>query len=164
MLLSCLSNDFSIYTFLVSARKVPKETAIGAALSAGQLSADNPVAALPVHWTGIHYRDCASLTRARAARPYVPHPAALTTPRSTLTYILSTTKMFRFLPCSGSASENRQAKKREFRRLSEDSSGLESFGGVVHRRGRLCKKPPPVPTSLVTFLFGDKKVIHIECA
>ena len=72
-------------TFLCPLGKVTKEGGIGEALSAGQLPAGNPVAALPVHRTGIHYRDCASLTRARAALPYVPHPAALGIIPSTLT-------------------------------------------------------------------------------
>ena len=62
-------------TFLSPNKKVTKEIGIGEARSAGQLPAGNPVAALPVHRTGIHYRDCASLTRARAALPCVPHPA-----------------------------------------------------------------------------------------
>ena len=43
-----------------------------------------------------------------------------------------------------------------------NSAGLACFGGVVHRRGRLCKKPPPVLISLVTFLFSDKKVIPLN--
>ena len=50
---------------------------------------------------------CVALPRAKSV-PLKDHPAALTTLWSTLTYILNTAKMFRFLLCSGSASEIRQ--------------------------------------------------------
>ena len=117
-------------------KKVTKEIGIGEALSSWPAPAPEPPS------------------------PMYPTRLALTMARSTLTYILSTAKMFRFLLCSGSASEIRQAANRNICELSENSTGLSGFGGVVHRRGRLCKKLPPMPTSLVTFLFGDKKVTH----
>ena len=33
------------------------------------------------------------------------------------------------------------------------------FGGEVHRRGRLCEKPPPVALSFGTFL-GETRKVH----
>ena len=37
------------------------------------------------------------------------------------------------------------------------SSGRSAFGGVVHRRGRLCKKPPPMSASFRPFLAETRK-------
>jgi len=70
-------------TFLVSARKVPKEADTGEALSGWPAPAPEPPS------------------------PVYPTRPALTIPRSTLTYILSAAKMFRFLPHRDSASEIR---------------------------------------------------------
>ena len=42
--------------------------------------------------------------------------------------------------------------------LLSESSGPAGFGGEIFKRGRLCKKPPLKLSSLVTFLFSDKKV------
>ena len=71
-----------------------------------------------------HKGHCASRSRAPNPSPCVS-PAALTTPRSTLTYILSTTKMFRFLPCSGSASGIRQ--------------GGESGAAAISKTATMCR-------------------------
>jgi len=72
--------------FLASARKAPKEADIKGA-------------------------KCRAPTR--KIRPFMKSPAALKTPRSTLTYILSMAKMFRFLPCRASTDENGRAGSAE---------------------------------------------------
>ena len=78
--------------------------------------------------------------------PMYPTRLALTMARSTLTYILSTTKMFRFLPCSGSAPEIRQGGESGAAAVSGAATmcrhvvrTLRSFSmraGRVHRGGR----------------------------
>ena len=72
-----------------------------------------------------HKGHCASRSRAPNPSP-LQSPAALTTPRSTLTYILSTAKMFRFLPCSGSASRIRQ--------------GGESGAAAISKAAAMCRR------------------------
>ena len=124
-----------------------------------------------------HKGHCASRSRAPNPSPCVS-PAALTTPRSTLTYILSTTKMFRFLPCRGSVSGIRQGGESGAAAISKvvtrcchvvrTSRGFFGACGwgtqgrtqfVARQRGMSAS---PVPPSLVTFLCGNKKVIPID--
>ena len=93
-----------------------------------------------------HKGHCASRSRAPNPSPCVS-PAALTTARSTLTYILSTTKMFRFLPCCGSSSGIRQGGEsgaaavaqllRGHRHVDETHRGCQVRTGGVHRGGCL---------------------------
>ena len=110
--------------FLFRQGRCPKEAAIGEALSSWPATAPEPPS------------------------PMYPTRLALTMARSILTYTLNTAKMFRFLRCSGSVSGIRQAANRNICELSRNFTGLSGFGGVVYRRGRLCKKPPPIPLSL----------------
>ena len=124
-----------------------------------------------------HKGHCASRSRAPNPSPCVS-PAALLTVRSTLTYILSTAKMFRFLPCSGSASGIRQGGESGAAAISKaaamcrhvvrtsrsffDACGWGTQGRtqfVARQRGMSAS---PVPPSLVTFLCGHKKVTSID--
>ena len=92
-----------------------------------------------------HKGHCASRSRAPNPSPYVS-PAALLTVRSTLTYILSTAKMFRFLSCRGSASGIRQGGESGAvaisktatmcRHVVRTSRGFSVRAGRVHRGGR----------------------------
>ena len=51
----------------------------------------------------------------------------------------------------------RQTANRNICGIRVNSSGLLSLGGEVHRRGRLCEKPPPMTASFGSFLAGTRK-------
>ena len=119
---------------------------------AGELMFIAPVGVMPFSCFGKkrakrsrHKGHCASRSRAPNPSPCVS-PAALLTVRSTLTYILSTAKMFRFLPCSGSASGIRQGGESgaaansktatSYRHVVRTSRSFSVRAGGVHRGGR----------------------------
>ena len=146
-------------TFLSLNKKVTKEVSIGEALTAKSI-ATSPVNRL-------------SYPVFEPPSPMYPTRLALTMARSTLTYILSTTKMFRFLPCRERTEVIRQGGEsgaaavvillRGFRHVDETLSSCqvrrEGFTGEgVYGCGSTRQNASPVPTSLVTFLFGNKKV------
>ena len=167
----CLSIHCILFAFLVSARKAPKEADIKGA-------------------------ECRA--PARQIRPFMKSPAAFPIHRSTLTYILSMAKMFRFLPCRASTDKNGRAGRAEpLPQIGRETCNPRTLRccadakcgpGGVHRRGccraqriflyndcrgnhtspnRLwCGSLPadsasPMTISLVTFLFGYKKVTPI---
>ena len=93
----------------------------------------------------------------RGAPPYVPNPARIARVAEHLNDGASTAKMFRFLLRWGRVLRDGRAKVGTLSRHIAKTRLTAGLGGVVHRRGRLCEKPPPMAASFGSFLADARK-------